>query len=213
MSANKTYWKGIEEREFTAEFSKSLESEFPAPPAEIGKLLAVSNSGLSRRSFLKAAGFSIAGSMLASCTRSPIEKSIPVLIKPEEITPGRSYWYATTCAGCHAGCGILTKNRDGRPIKIEGNPNHPLSEGGVCAVGQAMVLGLYDSHRSQKPLVGGQETSWDELDVLITSKLAGISDKVYFLTGTVTSPSTKAAIQKFLSQFNNSKHIEYDPVS
>ncbi len=215
MSENedKTYWKGIEEREFTPEFAQTLGREFPAQPDEIGELLEEENLQVSRRSFLKAAGFSIAGTMFASCVRGPIEKSIPVLIKPEEVTPGRAYWYATTCAGCNAGCGILTKNRDGRPIKIEGNPEHPLSKGGVCAVGQAMVLGLYDSHRLKSPMAGDQTKNWDEVDLAINKKLSDIKDNVYFLTGTVTSPSTRAAIQRFLSNFSNSAHVEYDAVS
>ncbi len=213
---NKIYWKGIEERESTPEFIKTLDSEFPAKPEEVGALFdttKLQNSEVSRRSFLKAAGFSLAGTMFASCVRAPIEKSIPVLVKPEEITPGRAYWYATTCAGCNAGCGILTKNRDGRPIKIEGNPEHPLSGGGVCAVGQAMVLGLYDSQRLHKPVVNQESTSWEKVDVAINKKLADITDNVYFLTGTITSPSTRAAIKKFLSRFRNAEHIEYDPAS
>lgn len=209
----KKYWKGVEEREFTPEFAQTLESEFPAKPEEIEDFLTSPKPKTSRRSFLKIAGFSVAGSMIASCVGGSIEKSIPVLIKPEEITPGKAYWYATTCAGCSASCGILTKNRDGRPIKVEGNPQHLLSKGGVCAVGQAMVLGLYDTHRLQKPKANGQDTSSMEIDSAITSKLAGINDNVYFLTGTLSSPSTKATIQKFLSKYPNSKHIEYDAVS
>ena len=109
---NKTYWKGLEEKEKTLEFVNSLESEFPAKPEEIGAFLDRTQSAeVSRRSFLKAAGFTMAGTMFASCVRGPVEKSIPVLVQPEEVTPGRAYWYATTCAGCNAGCGILTKNR------------------------------------------------------------------------------------------------------
>ncbi len=218
MPANKkkTYWKSIEEKEVTPEFSQTLDGEFPAKPEELGQLLDSGNNqntGVSRRSFLRAAGFSIAGTMFASCVRAPIEKSIPILIKPEEITPGRAYWYATACAGCNAGCGILTKNRDGRPIKVEGNPGHPLSKGGVCAVGQAMVLGLYDSQRLQQPIANGQPADWDEIDLAVNMKLAGIKNKVYVLTGTITSPSTRAAIQRFLRKFRDSAHIEYDPVS
>lgn len=210
----KKYWKSVEERELTPEFAQTLESEFPAKPEEIEDFLTSKKSDVSRRSFLKIAGFSVAGSMIASCVGGSIEKSIPVLIKPEEITPGKAYWYATTCAGCSASCGILTKNRDGRPIKIEGNPQHLLSKGGVCAVGQAMVLGLYDTYRLQKPKANGQDaSSIAEVDRQITAKLEGISNNVYFLTGTLSSPSTKAAIQKFLSKYPNSKHIEYDPVS
>ncbi len=70
---------------------------------------------------------------------------------PEGIVPGRPVLYATTCGGCEAGCGVLVTTRDGRPLKIEGNPDHPLSGGATCAVGQASILGLYDSLRLAYP--------------------------------------------------------------
>ncbi|MBM2845404.1 MAG: Molybdopterin oxidoreductase, partial [Bacteroidetes bacterium] len=105
------------------------------------------SSGLDRRSFLKLAGFSFAGAVLAGCQQGKVEKAIPFLIQPEEVTPGMAYWYSTTCGGCNAGCGVLAKNRDGRPIKLEGNPAHPISRAGLCAIGQASILSLYDSYR------------------------------------------------------------------
>ena len=215
-SKDKVYWKGLDEREQTPEFKQTLESEFPASPDEVGKLLEdakLSNVRLSRRSFLKAAGFSIAGTALASCARGPVEKSLPLLIKPEEITPGKAVWYASTCGGCRAGCGILVKTREGRPIKIEGNPEHPLSKGGVCAVGQAMVLTLYDSKRLLQPQVQGQETDWSRVDALVREALTQGSGRVVLLTGTITSPSTRAEIERFLTRFPNGQHVEYDPVS
>src|ERR1700674_6094656 len=109
-------------------------------------------SAPSRRDFLKLAGFAFAGTALAGCQRAPVQYAVPYLVPPEEIIPGRSYAYASTCSGCSAGCGLLVKNRDGRPIKLEGNPEHPLSRGGLCAAGQAFLLGVYDRHRLRQPL-------------------------------------------------------------
>ena len=209
---NKTYWKGIEEKENTVEFQKSLENEFPEPPST-DKRAGDGDHRFSRRSFLKAAGFSMAGTFLASCARGPVEKAIPLLIRPEEVIPGKAYWYASTCAGCNANCGILVKNRDGRPIKIEGNPDHPLSKGGICAVGQASVLGLYDSKRLAKPQINGKEAEWTEVDSKISKQIEKIRENVYLLTGTISSPSKKALIDKFLNRFQNSAHVEYDPFS
>ena len=102
-----------------------------------------------RRSFLKAAGFSFGIMGLAGCRQAPVQKALPFVDQPPGMTPGRSYYYATTCTGCTAGCGMLAKVRDGRPIKLEGNPQHPVSRGGLCAVGQASILGLYDSPAAQ----------------------------------------------------------------
>lgn len=211
----KRYWKSLEERENTPQFQKETENEFPEPlpPGELSIDPLFQESGFSRRSFLKAAGFSLAGAILTSCARAPVEKAIPLLNAPQDIVPGKAYWYASTCAGCQAGCGILVKTRDGRPIKIEGNPQHPLSGGGVCAVGQAMVLSLYDSRRLQNPLRDGQPVSWQELDNEVTSRLNQLGSDVYFLTGTVTSPSTRAMIKRFLKRFPGGSHVEYDAVS
>src|ERR671931_2888727 len=100
----------------------------------------------SRRDFLARLGFALAASALASCSRAPVEKAIPFLNKPEEVTPGVASWYATTCAGCGSGCALLVKTRDGRPIKVEGNDKSEIF-GGTCATGQATVLSLYDGDR------------------------------------------------------------------
>ncbi len=215
MSEKKKYWKGIEERELTPEFQKSLESEFPEndTPDLFKEDSEVIKSDLSRRSFLKASGFSLASVLLASCIERKVEKAIPYIIKPEEIIPGRSYWYSTTCGACEAQCGILTKNRDGRPIKIEGNPDHPLSKGGLCAVGQASLLGLYDSKRITEPQKDGNSTDWKTIDNDIKNKLETLTDGIYFLTGSITSPTTRNLINKVVDKYENSGHIKYDAVS
>ena len=170
---------------------------------------------ITRRNFLKATGFSMAA-LLASCSRAPVEKAIPFLIQPEEVTPGKAYWYASTSHSCPSGCGILVKNRDGRPIKVEGNPNHPISQGGVCPVCQAGILGLYDSKRLSHPMENREESSWKDVDRNIIRDIKGAMLKekdIILLTGTITSPSTRNYIQKFLDKYKNSFHYEYDPIS
>jgi len=172
--------------------------------------------GVDRRDFLKIAGFTFGGVLLAGCQPAKVEKAIPFLIKPEEVTPGVSTWYATTCGGCTAGCGVMAKNRDGRPIKLEGIPDHPISDGGLCPIGQAHLLELYDSQRLMNPMMNGVLSSWDVVDEVIRKKLDLVKKEdgsVRILTGTITSPTTKAAIQKFLSQFRNANHIQYDALS
>ena len=82
-------------------------------------------------------------------------RRFPLPSQPEGLVPGRTQSYASTCAGCPAGCGLLVGVRDGRPLKMEGMPEHPLSRGGLCAIGQALPLGLYDSHRLAHPLADG----------------------------------------------------------
>ncbi|NOX90086.1 MAG: TAT-variant-translocated molybdopterin oxidoreductase, partial [Calditrichaeota bacterium] len=217
MAENKSkkYWKGIEELENTPEFRKSLESEFPEEASLDAFLKQAEESGsnFSRRSFLKATGFTVGAAILGACARGPVEKAIPLLNRAEIGVPGKAYWYASTCHGCVSGCGILVKNRDGRPIKIEGNPRHPLSQGGVCAVGQATVLSLYDSKRLQEPLFNGKPAEWKKIDRVINDRLNRTNENVYILTETITSPTTRYLIGQFLKRFKNSRHIEYDPVS
>ncbi len=208
---SKRYWKGIEEREQTPGFKATSDAEFLQPLPEGSEEDA--DNTFSRRSFLKAAGFSVAGSILASCAREPVEKAIPILVQEENMMPGKAYWYASTCGGCQAGCGILTKNRDGRPVKIEGNPGHPVSKGGLCAVGQAMVLGLYDSERLKQPLVYGTPSDWNTVDGQIGQALSQVQNGVYILTSSDASPSTRAAIDGFLNLYGNAHHVVYDAVS
>jgi molybdopterin-containing oxidoreductase family iron-sulfur binding subunit len=143
-------------------------------------------------------------------------RSIPYLIQPEEITPGRALFYTSTCGGCNAGCGLLVKNRDGRPIKLEGNPDHLLSRGGLCAVGQASLLGLYDSLRLKQPLKDGKPATWEEVDRAILAQLESFrrdGSAVRWLTRTTTSPTTRAVIESFLKSFPNARQVVYDPLS
>ncbi|HEX9093491.1 MAG TPA: [Fe-S]-binding protein, partial [Coriobacteriia bacterium] len=100
------------------------ERDHPAHPdaADAEFTSTSSDAGASRRDFLRLAGFSMAGAM-AACSRAPVRRAIPYVSQPDGVVPGRALWYATTCGGCAAGCGLLVKARDGRPIKIEGCPD------------------------------------------------------------------------------------------
>jgi len=162
----------------------------------------------SRRSFLKMSGFGF----LAACTRGVETKAIPLLLPVEERVPGVSAWYASLCAGCPAGCGALVRSRDGSPVKLEGNPRHPVSRGGLCAVGQASVLGVYDSQRLSRPLAMGTATGWREIDEAVRGRVAR-GGAVRFLTGTVNSPTVAAAIRRFGARFDDFRHVQYDVLS
>ena len=172
---------------------------------------------LRRREFLQVLGASFAALGLSGCNfRKPEEKLIPYLDQPEELTPGVASWYASTCPGCSTVCGVLVKNREGRPIKIEGNPEHPISRGGVCARGQATVLDLYDSERLKVPLSGGEPATWEEIDEEVKAKLARIREEgggIRIVTSTQTSPTVHEAIRRFSEVYPTSRHVTYDSVS
>jgi molybdopterin-containing oxidoreductase family iron-sulfur binding subunit len=198
----KQYWRSLAEREHPPE----PEGEFAENP------LQQIEPSHSRRGFLKAAGFAFAGAALTGCSRAPAEKAMPYLIQPENLVAGRSQYYASTCDACQAGCGLLVKVRDGRPIKLEGNPDQGISRGATCAVGQASILGLYDSLRLKQPLAGGKESTWAAVDRAILARLHP-DTAVRYLSGTITSPTKKAVIDRFLRQFHNSRHVMYDALS
>ncbi len=128
-----------------------------------------------RRDFLKLVGIGVAGAA-AGCASPPAERLIPYLVPPTDILPGVAYWYASTCRECPAGCGVLVKARDGRAIKIEGNPAHPVNRGGLCARGQAGLQGLYDPDRVRGPMVkengAWKPIAWDEGLKLAAGKLS-----------------------------------------
>ncbi len=199
------YWKSLEEREHPEHPDVEV-AEFTSAPGDAGP---------TRRNFLRLAGFSMAGA-IAACNRAPVRRAIPYVSQPDGIVPGRALWFATTCGGCAAGCGLLVKARDGRPIKIEGCPDHPLSAGGVCAVGQASLLGLYDSLRFRGPQLRGAAATWAAVDADLRQRLDAIrraGGAVRILTGTVHSPSVRRAIERFIASVPDAVHVEYDAIS
>ena len=211
MEENKKYWKSFDTSGREGQLQPDSGGDQPVPDENSP----VDN--LNRRTFLKLAGFSVAGSaIVAGCSRAPMDNAVPYMNQPEEVIPGRGYTYASTCAACSARCGILVSNRDGRPVKIEGNPDHPISKGGLCPVGQASLLGVYDSKRLQGPQINGSAANWADVDSGINSKLNEIranGGKVRVLSHTINSPSTQKAIDDFLSTFDDTQHVMYDALS
>jgi molybdopterin-containing oxidoreductase family iron-sulfur binding subunit len=166
----------------------------------------------SRRDFLKLFGFSVASAAVLSSCEKPVQKAIPYLIKPEEITPGKAAYYASSFYDGTEYCSVLVKVRDGRPIKIEGNQLSPVSRGGTSARVQASVLDLYDESRYMEPELSGNRISWDEVDSRVTSRLKDGGNTV-LLTPTIISPSSREVLRKFLLVHPGAKWIQYDEVS
>ncbi|WP_207426562.1 TAT-variant-translocated molybdopterin oxidoreductase [Pedobacter sp. SYSU D00535] len=213
MESNKKYWKGLEELQKTPEFVENNKGEFSEslPIEEV-----LNDAGLKtvtpRRDFLKALGFGVGAVTLAACQKAPVHKSIPYLIKPEEVTPGVANYYASSFNGV----GVLVKTREGRPIKIEGNPACLLGEGRLDAVGQASILDLYDVSKLKGPKLKGENVGWQEVDSFVRGELNKIQaggKKIRIVSSTINSPSGKAVIADFIAQYPNTRHIQYDAVS
>ncbi len=209
----KKYWKGLEELNETPEFVKHKHNEF-AEELPIEELLSDSkvNNPTPRRDFLKALGFGMSAVALAACNEAPVRKAIPYLIKPEEITPGIPNYYTSN----YNGVSVLVKTREGRPIKIEGNPNDPFTKGGTDASTQASVLDLYDSSRLKNPILSGSESTWEAIDKYAKTALAEAVAKggnIRIVSNTIMSPSTKSVVADFAAKYPNTKHITFDASS
>jgi molybdopterin-containing oxidoreductase family iron-sulfur binding subunit len=182
---------------------------------QIGKRRPVAAEAASRRDFLSLMGFSVTAASVAAC-RAPVQHAIPLPVASDQLVPGVANHYATTCGGCGAGCPLLVKQRDGRPIKIEGNERSRWTGGGTCASGQATVLSLYDDQRLHGPVLRGRPVSWKEMDDAVVRALAGgraDRKKVVLLSGTINSPSTRALIARWRERQPRFQHVTYQPVS
>ncbi len=213
MDSNKKYWKGLEELQQTPAFVAKNQGEF-AEPIPVEDVL--EGDGLKartpRRDFLKTLGFGLGAVTLAACERTPVHKSIPYLIKPEEITPGIPNFYASTFNGQS----ILVRTREGRPILLEPNPSALGVNQGTDAATQAAVLDLYDTSKLKGPQAGGSEVSWDQLDGQVTAALnsaAAAGKQIALVAGTINSPSTLGVLAKFTEKYPTAKIIEVDAVS
>lgn len=213
MESNKKYWKGLEELNNTPEFVESNKHEFfePIPVEEVlneDKL----NTVTPRRDFLKALGFGVGAVTLAACQTTPVHKSIPYLVKPEEIVPGIANYYTSS----YNGQSILVKTREGRPIKIEGNPSGLLGNHGTDAQAQASVLDLYDASKLKGPMLDGKPAGWDQVDAFVKGELNKVQasgKKIRIISSTVNSPSSKAVVADLIAKYPNTKHIHVDAVS
>jgi molybdopterin-containing oxidoreductase family iron-sulfur binding subunit len=213
----KKYWKGVEELRNDPEFVRLKNNEFfeHLPVDEAIGRKADSNDATPRRDFLKFLGFGMAAATLAAC-EAPVKKSIPYLVKPEEIVPGIPNYYASTFFDGHDYCSVVVKTREGRPIKIEGNELSSVSKGGTHARVQASVLGLYNINRLAGPKKDSGDVKWADADQEIISRLAAASasgKKIRILTSTLISPSTKAVITEFAVKYPGTEVVTWDAVS
>ncbi|MEK7401622.1 MAG: 4Fe-4S dicluster domain-containing protein [Gemmatimonadota bacterium] len=167
-----------------------------------------------RREFLKVLGAGTAAGA-AACSE-PTGKLIPYLVSPDQTVPGVSTYFASVCRECSATCGIIAETRDGRVIKLEGNPEHPLNHGALCARGQSAVQGLYNPDRFRSPMIktGGawKMATWDEAIALLSQKLGehkARAGSAVFLNQH-ESGSFPTFIDSWLSSFGMRPHVSVD---
>ncbi len=163
---------------------------------------------LGRRTFLRIVGSTGAAGVAAGCSSKPVvQKIVPYLVPPEDVVPGTPLFYRTSCRECSAGCGVTARTREGRAVKLEGNPDDPIGRGALCARGQAAIQALYHPERFAGPMRRGADgalaaITWNEAEDEVVKAIAAAAAKgpgrVRMLTR--LEPGASGAVQRaFLS--------------
>ena len=209
-SEGKRYWRSLEEIARTPEFEEMMHREFPEQASEW-------QQGMSRRNFLKVMAASLALAGLQGCTKEPQERIVPYVRPPANLVPGRPLHFASAMPLRGVGVGVVVTSREGRPIKIEGNPDHPASLGATNAFMQASILSLYDPDRSQVVIHRGDVSTWSAFESAIApvmeAKRHNGGAGLRILTQTITSPTLLAQIQDLLKVFPEARWHRHEPVS
>jgi Fe-S-cluster-containing dehydrogenase component len=198
----RVYWQSLEAHAATR---AGLESPGDGDPL----------GGVDRRQFLRLMGASLALAGLSGCTRQPAEEIVPYVRQPEHLLPGRPLYFATAMPLLGYATGLLVESHEGRPTKVEGNPDHPASLGAAGVVPQASVLGLYDPDRSQVVTNVGEIRPWsafqDAMRAAIERARAQRGAGFRLLTGTVTSPTLAAQIAALLRDLPEARWHAHEP--
>ena len=209
----KTYWRSLGELQETQEFKEFLHREFPTAASEFPE-------GVSRRRWMKLMGASLALGGLTGC-RWEAEKIAPLAVRPENRIPGESEKFATSIEIGGMPRHLLVTCIDGRPIKVEGNSDHPDSNGATDTFSQASILGLYDPDRSdtirEKHPRQSFTRSWDEFDAAMDAKLTTLAKKrgagLAILLEPSASCSRRALLKRIKNRFPNVRLYEYSPLA
>jgi len=204
-------WRSLEELAETPEFEEMLHREFPRQASQWA------GGEVSRRRFLQVMSASLALGGLTGCLQQPREEIIPYVDQPEGLVAGEPWYFATTHTLNGYGMGVLAESHEGRPTKIEGNPDHPASLGATDVFAQASVLDLYDPDRAQAVKKLGRVTTWtrlaDELGGALNAQTALQGSGVRLLTGAVSSPTLRAQIDTMLQANPQAKWHVWEPAA
>ncbi len=201
-------WQGLDKVATQPGFDRRVEQEFPAQAQEWV-------DPVSRRGFMKLMGASLAMAGLAGCTKQPDEPIYPYVKAPEDLILGKPNYFATAFPFSTGALPLLVKSDAYRPIKVDGNPEHPMSMGGSDPLSQASLLGLYDPDRSQHVLYRGETASFGDFQAALVRDLANLpgGQGLYILSSTITSPTLAGQWKDAQKRLPQAKLIQYDPVN
>lgn len=207
-TAREPVWRSLEEYSGDPEFLSRVQREYA-----VGAEWWLDEP--SRRNFLKTMGASFALAGLTGCgIRQPEEKIVPYVETPENMIPGKKQFYATAMPQPGGAIGLLVESHEGRPTKVEGNPEHPASLGATDAFAQASVLDLYDPYRSRVVKRNNQISDWPEFLAELAPRMeihrqqngAGLS----LLTGEILSLTLRSQIQQLLKDLPEAKWYQFE---
>src|SRR5712671_5651086 len=217
--SGKKYWRSLEELADSPVFEEFIQREFPQQAEEW-------NDPVERRTFLKLMGASLALAGLSGCAFQSPEKIVPYVTQPEHGTPGKALFVATASTLGGVATPLLARSNEGRPTKVEGNPDHPNSRNhdpqdrGSSATdifSQASILSLYDPDRAQTPLYRDESRTWStfvgEIRTALDEQRPKQGAGIRFLTETVTSPTLAAQFKGILAEFPQAKWHQYEPAN
>ncbi|MEK6754820.1 MAG: TAT-variant-translocated molybdopterin oxidoreductase, partial [Bacteroidota bacterium] len=216
MSSESRYWKSLRGLYDKDSVNEAKADEFMAGVTDDFDLSDLST--MSRKQFLALLTASAAFAAAGCNSYRDRGEIVPYNKEPEEITPGVSNSYASTCSGCGQACGILVKTREGRPIKVDGNPDHPVNLGKICAKGQGNILNLYDPYRLRGPIYGSASgksgaLTWKQADETVIQQLeecTGTSKEIAILTHSIQSPTAAKALNAFRAKYPTTRLYVYD---
>ena len=206
--SGKRFWKNLDELAEAPGFHEMLEREFPRQASEWV-------DAVSRRGFLKVMGASLALAGLAGCTKQPDEPIFPYVKAPEDLILGKPMYFATAFPFPTGAIPVLVKSDAFRPIKVDGNPDHPMAKGKSDAFTQATLLDLYDPDRSKEVKYRGQTGDWADFQQAFSKavKKSGDGTGVYFLSETITSPTLAAQWKQVQAKYPAAKLVQWEPVN
>jgi molybdopterin-containing oxidoreductase family iron-sulfur binding subunit len=207
--SGKQYWRTLEELAGDPEFEELLHREFPRQaPSEW-------DDSVDRRDFLRLMAASLALAGLSGCGRAPDQYIVPYVKQPDGVVPGNPQFYATAMPFGGDSMGLLVESHEGRPTKIEGNPDHPSSLGSTNAFAQASILDLYDPDRAQTVTKAGEIQTWSQfLDAaqgLAGTMRATRGEGLRILTGIINSPLLTADLQNLMTLYPLAKWHQWEP--
>ncbi|HKK46320.1 MAG TPA: TAT-variant-translocated molybdopterin oxidoreductase [Balneolaceae bacterium] len=196
------YWKSLGELARNDEYQKFVEREFPENATEL-------TDKVSRRSFLRVMGASIALAGFAACRR-PVQKILPYTKMPEDLVPGQPLYYASAMPFQDALVGIVVENHEGRPGKIEGNEMHPASKGNTSIFGQGAMLNMYDPDRSRYVRKDGNRSSMNAFASFAKDYFSDTDKNIAFVSEANSSPTYNNLKKKAMDKFSNARWITYE---